>query len=39
MSAGCIGFLEIFPDCAALGDMCGGLDKAEVSSVVVNRAE
>ena len=39
MSAGCIGFLEIFPDCAAMGDMCGGLDKAEVSSVVVNRAE
>ena len=39
MSANAVGFLEIFPDCAGLSGLCGGLDKAEVTSVVVNSAE
>ena len=39
MSANAVGFLDIFPDCAGLSGLCGGLDKAEVTSVVVNSAE
>ena len=31
--------LELFPGCEAIREICGGLDKAVVSSVLVNRAE
>ena len=31
--------LELFPGCEAIREICGGLDKAAVSSVLVNKAE
>ena len=30
-------FLDMFPDCASLQDSCGGLDKAEVLDVLIER--
>ena len=30
-------FLDIFPFCAGLGELCGGLDKAALTSVTVDR--
>lgn len=32
-----IPFLDMFPDCASLQDSCGGLDKAEVLDVLIER--
>lgn len=32
-----IPFLDMFPDCASLQDTCGGLDKAEVLDVLIER--
>ena len=32
-----IPFLDMFPDCASLRDSCGGLDKAEVLDVLIER--
>ena len=31
------GFLEVFPCCSGCGEMCGGLDKATLSAVIVDR--
>ena len=32
-----IPFLDMFPDCVSLQDSCGGLDKAEVLDVLIER--
>ena len=32
-----IPFLDMFPDCASLQDTCGGLDRAEVLDVLIER--
>ena len=32
-----IPFLDMFPDCVSLQDTCGGLDKAEVLDVLIER--
>ncbi|MGN1002420.1 MAG: PolC-type DNA polymerase III, partial [Oscillospiraceae bacterium] len=37
--AATVGFLEVFPCCGCCGEMCGGLEKAGLSSVLVSREE
>ena len=39
MSGKSLGFLELFPGCAGLAGMCGGLDKATVQGAVVKEDE
>ena len=34
-----IDFLEMFPECASLAAMCGGLDKAKIQAVSIDKAK